>query len=142
MLLYGAEIWGCHCKLKGLSQIQLLALRIFFGVGLRHPRGLLLMEADAFPVVWLVRVRCVAFWFKVLSSPLYDGRTLRGAALEAMECGGSWIMKLWECLKSFGWCGVGAEEVPGLSSGEIRAMLETCARRMMKRNGYVRLAPN
>ena len=48
------------------------------------------MEADAFPVVWLARVRCVAFWFKVLSSPLYGGRILRGAALEAMECGGSW----------------------------------------------------
>ena len=30
-----------------------------------------------------------------------------------MECGGLWIMKLQECLKSFGWCGVGAEEVYG-----------------------------
>ena len=34
--------------------------------------------------------------------------------MEAMECGGSWIMKLQECLKSFGWDGVGAEEVRGL----------------------------
>ena len=40
-------------------------------------------------------------------------------------------MKLQECLKSFGWCGVGAEEVHGLSSGEIKAMLETCAKRMI-----------
>ena len=90
------------------------------------------MEADAFPVVWLARVRCVAFWFKVLSSPLYEGRILRVATLEAMECGGSWIMKLRECLKSFGWCRVGAEEVRGLSSGEIKAMLETYARRMIE----------
>ena len=41
-------------------------------------------------------------------------------------------MKLWECLKSFGWCRVGAEEVRGLSSGEIKAMLETYARRMIE----------
>ena len=72
------------------------------------------MEADAFPVVWLARVRCVAFWFNVHC--IYEGRILRVAALEAMECGGSWIMKLGECLKSFGWCGVGAEEVHGQSS--------------------------
>ena len=74
------------------------------------------MEADAFPVVWLARVRCVAFWFKVLSSPLYGGRILRGAVLEAMECGGSRIMKLWESLKFFGWCRVGAVEVRALST--------------------------
>ena len=65
------------------------------------------------------------FWFRILSNPLYDGRILRIAAMEAMECGGSWIMKLQECLKSFGWCSVGAEEVRGLSSVEIKAMLET-----------------
>ena len=47
--------------------------------------------------------------------------------MEAMECGGSWIMKLQECLKSFGWRGVGGE-VQGLSSVEIKVMLETCAK--------------
>ena len=31
------------------------------------------------------------------------------AAIEAMECGGMRIMKLQECLKTFRWCGVGAE---------------------------------
>lgn len=39
-------------------------------------------------------------------------------------------MKLWECLQSFGWCGVRVEELCGLSSGEIKAMLETCVRRV------------
>ena len=38
-------------------------------------------------------------------------------------------MKLQECFKSFGWCGVGAEEVQGLSSLEIKVMLETCTKR-------------
>ena len=46
MLLYGAEVWGCHHKLEGLSQIQLWAMHIFFGVGVRHPKVSLLMEAD------------------------------------------------------------------------------------------------
>ena len=63
------------------------------------------------PVAWLARVRCAAFWFKILSNPLYEGSILKVAAMEAMECGESWIMKLQKCLKSFGWCGVGAEEV-------------------------------
>ena len=46
--MYGAEVWGCHHKLEGLNQIQLLpaALRIFLGVGLCHPKASLLMEAD------------------------------------------------------------------------------------------------
>ena len=41
-------------------------------------------------------------------------------------------MKLQECLKSFGRCGVGAEEAHGLSSKEIKALLETCAKRMIE----------
>ncbi len=85
MLMYGAEV--CYHKLEGLNQIQLWTLRIFFGVGLRHPRASLLMEADSVPVAWLARVRCAAFWFKILSNPLYEGRILRIAAMEAMECG-------------------------------------------------------
>ena len=32
VFMYGAEIWGCHQKFEGLSQIQLWALHIFFGV--------------------------------------------------------------------------------------------------------------
>ena len=58
MLLYGAEIWGCHQKLDNLNKLQLRALRIFFGVGVCHPKVSLMMEADAFPVVsdWLARI--------------------------------------------------------------------------------------
>ena len=47
------------------------------------------------PVAWLARVRCAAFWFRILSNPLYKGRILRvGTAMEAMECarGGSKII--------------------------------------------------
>ena len=38
------------------------------------------------------------------------------------------MMKLQECLKSFSVGGVGTEEIRGLSSVEIKVMLETCAR--------------
>ena len=31
VLMYGVEVWGCHHKLEESSQIQLRALRIFFG---------------------------------------------------------------------------------------------------------------
>ena len=64
-VLYGAESHGCHQILDGLNQLQLRALRIFFGVGVCHPKVSLMMEADAFPVVWLARMRCVAFWLKL-----------------------------------------------------------------------------
>ena len=37
------------------------------------------MEADALPLVW---VRCVGFWFRVLSGPLYEERILRVAAFK------------------------------------------------------------
>jgi len=59
-----------------------------------------------------------------LTHCIYEGRilTVHVAAMEAMECGGTWIMKL-QCLKSFGWCGVGAEKVQSLSSVKIKVML-------------------
>ena len=86
MLLHGVEVWDYHHKLEGLSQIQTQALRIFFGLGLRHPKVSLLMEADAVPVAWLARVRCAAFWFRILSNSLYEGRIFTVAAMKAMEC--------------------------------------------------------
>ena len=95
-------------------------------------KPLLLMETDAVLVAWLARVRCAAFWFRILSNLLYEGRILRVAAMEAMECGGTWIMKLQECLKSIGWCGVGAEEVWGLASVDIKIKLETCTTRLIE----------
>ena len=47
-----------------------------------------MMETDAFPVVWLVSVRCVTFWLRVMTNPLFEGRILRAAALEAAKSGG------------------------------------------------------
>ena len=54
------------------------------------------------PVAWLARVRCAAFWFRILSNPLYEGKILRVAAMEAIECGGPWVMKLQGVLSHLG----------------------------------------
>ena len=102
---------GLPPQVRGIEPDPATSFAHLFGVGLRHPKASLLMEADAMPVAWLARVRCAAFWFRILaiailSNPLYDGRILRVAAVEAMVCGGSWMMKLQDCLKSFGWDGV------------------------------------
>ena len=94
VFLYGTEIWGCHQKLDVLNQLQLRALRIFFGVGVRHPKVSLMIEANAFPVVWLARMRCVVFWLKVMMNPMFEGRILRAAALAAAKSGGGWMKNL------------------------------------------------
>ena len=86
-----------------------------------------MMEADAFPVVWLARTKCISFWFKVLSSPLYEGRILRAVALEAVQRRVGWVRNLQRCLKHLGWGEVRVEAVHGLSGGEIRSMLENHA---------------
>ena len=90
----GQRSGGCHQKLDGLNQLQLRALRIFFGVGVRHPKVSLMTEVEAFPVVWLTRMRCVAFWLKVMTNPMFEGRILRAAALAAAKSGGGWMKNL------------------------------------------------
>ena len=37
-MLYGAEIWGCNRDLEKIEQVQMRALRLFFGVGTLHPK--------------------------------------------------------------------------------------------------------
>ena len=36
-----------------------------------------MMEMESLPVMWEARVRCVQFWYKVLTSKAYEGRLLR-----------------------------------------------------------------
>ena len=46
----------------------------------------------ALPVVWEVKMRCVRFWLKVLTSEMYKRRLLRKIARQAVECGkGIWV---------------------------------------------------
>ena len=50
-MMYGLEIWGCSRHLEPIEQVQLCALRVFFGVGTLHPKASLLQEVGAMPVV-------------------------------------------------------------------------------------------
>ena len=55
-----------------------------------------MMEMESLPVVWEARVRCVQFWYKVLTNKVYEGRLLRKVATQAVECEkGSW-MRHWQ----------------------------------------------
>ena len=103
-MLYGAEIWGCNRDLEKIEQVQMRALRLFFGVGTLHPKVSLLAEMRDLPVKWLVMTRCVMFWSKILTSRTYDGRLLRRIAVEAVRFGrGTWICKMSVCWGQFGW---------------------------------------
>ena len=79
-MMYGVEIWGCSRHLEPIEQVQLRALRMFFGVGTLHPKASLLREVEALPVVWEAKMRCVKFWLKVLNNEMYEGRVLRKIA--------------------------------------------------------------
>ena len=46
---------------RGVEPDQVTGYAYLFGVGLRHPKGSLLMDAEAVPVAWLVRVRCAEY---------------------------------------------------------------------------------
>ena len=59
--LCSAEIWGCNQDLEKIEQVQMRALRLFFGVGSLHLKVSLLAEVGDLPVKWLARKRCVMF---------------------------------------------------------------------------------
>ena len=66
-MMYGEEIWGCCRHLESNEQVQLCALKMFFGVGTLHP---LLLEVKSLPVVREAKMCCVKFWLKVLTTVL------------------------------------------------------------------------
>ena len=99
-MLYGVEIRGCSRNLEAVDKVQLRACQMFFGVGTLHPRVSLLLEMGDLPMIWLARVRCILFWFKVLASKVYEGRILRRVAVKAVTYGkGSWMQKMLSCCR-------------------------------------------
>ena len=60
-MLYGSEIWGCNRDLEKIEQVQMRALRLFFGVRTLHLKVSLLAEMGDLLVKWLARMRCVLF---------------------------------------------------------------------------------
>ena len=92
---YGVEIGGCMRSLETIEQVQLHAFCMIFGMGTLHPKASLMMEMESLPVVWETRVTCVQFWYKVLTSKVYEGKLLRKVASQAVECEkGSWMRNI------------------------------------------------
>ena len=128
-MVYGVEVWECNRNVETLQQVQLKAAHLFFVVGTRHPRVSLLWELGDLPVVWLAKLRCVVFWFKVLTSPMYDKRPLRKVTTESVRYGkGSWMRKMARCCQDFDCMGeLGKPQIQNLSETELRGMLESVA---------------
>ena len=123
-MLYGAEIWGCMRNLVSIEQVQLQAFCMFFGVGTLHLKASLMMEMEPLPVVWEAKVRFVQFWYKVLTSKVYEGRLLRKVASQAVECEkGSWMKNIGRCVGKFGWQDVSGGAIRELSEVDVKSML-------------------
>ena len=92
-----------------------------------------MMELESLPVVWEARVRCVQFWYKVLTSKIYEGRPLRKVMLQAMECGrGSWMRSIGRCIGRFGWQDMSGGVVREMSEAKMKCMLLSLAWRNVK----------
>ena len=132
-MMYGVEVWGCSSHLEPIERVQLRALCQFLWVGILHPKVSLLFEMRALPVVWEVKMRCVRFWLKVLTSEMYKGRLLRKIARQAVECGkGIWVKNMAKCFVEFGWQGMDGNAITDLSEPEIRDMLSSIAWREVR----------
>ena len=130
VLLYGAEAWGLLKRMDSLEQLQLRALRTYFGVGRNHPRVSLLAEMSCFPLMWEARLRCVVFWFKILLSPMFENRIICRAAKDAISVSrGPWLNNLKDVLTLFGWSDVSGQSLQGMSWHEVKRMLSDIAQR-------------
>ena len=69
-------------------------------------------------------MRCVQFWYKVLTSKAYEGRLLRRVASHVVEYGrGSWIRSMSRCISKFGWQDVSGDVIRELSEADVEDML-------------------
>ena len=65
---------------------------------------------------------CVQFWYKVMTSKVYEGRLLRKVASQAVKCRmGSWMRSIDRCVGNFGW-----QDVSGGVICYQRQMLKAC----------------
>ena len=120
-------------SLKPIEQVQLRAFCMLFGVGTLHLKASLMMEMESLPVVWEARVSCVQFWYKVLTSKVYEGRLLRKVASQAVECEkGSWMRSIGRYVDKIGWLDVSDDVIRELSEADVKGMLLNVARRNVR----------
>ena len=118
--MYRAEIWGCGRHLELIEQVQLCALRMFFGVGTLHPKpSCIVAQRFCLCMVWKAKIHCVKFWLKVLTCEMYEGRLLRKIARQAAECSkGVWVKNMAKCVGAFGWHGMREDAIESLCVNE------------------------
>ena len=107
---------------------------MFFGVGNMHPRVSLLLEVgDLGWCGWLYYV-APNFGLKCYQARyVYDGRLLRRVAVKEVKYGkNSWMKRMSNCGREFGWQEVGAEQLKNMSEAELKGMLESVAWRKEK----------
>ena len=74
-------------------------------------------------------MRCVQFWYKMLTSRMYEESFLRyiGGITQAVECGkGSWI-SISKCVRRFGWQDVNDDVIRKLTDADMKSMLLSVA---------------
>ena len=120
-------------SLETIEQVQLRAFCMFFGLGTLHSKASLMMEMESLPVVWKARVRCMQFWYKVLTSKVYEGRLLKKVVSQAVECEkGSWMRSIGRCVGKFEWQDVSGGVIRELSEVDVKGMLLSVAWRNVR----------
>ena len=76
---------------------------------------------------WVAMKRSIEFWMQVMR--MTDGRLLKVVMLEALEvgCKALWVKELQQSLVRFGWKGLDAEAVSGLTMKEVKQVLKDIA---------------
>ena len=73
-------------------------------------------------------MRCVQFWYKVLTSKVYEGRLLRKVASQAVQCGkGSWMRSIGRCVGKCGWQDISSGVIRELSKADMIGVLLSVA---------------
>ena len=97
VLLYGAEVWGCMRGIDAWCR-AIAATSLAF---ILWSMSVLWSEMDIMPIVWMARVRCIVFWFKVSMTEAFQGRVVRQVAHEAIGHQGTWIRNLHSTMHNF-----------------------------------------
>ena len=111
-------------QLGPVENVQMRAARIFLGVGRLHPLVSLQFEMNMLPIKWVAMKRSIEFRVQVMR--MTDDRLLKVVMLEALEvgCRVRWVKELQQGLVRFGWKGLDAEAVSGLTMKEVKQVLK------------------
>ena len=70
-MMYGVETWVCNRNVETAAGPTQSSPFVFW-CWHPPPKSVPAVGAGRLTSVWLAKLRCVIFWFKVLTSPMYD----------------------------------------------------------------------